>query len=105
MPTPTSQPLLHAFGSPVPAHSVLWSFGSSSSEEVFCCSNVPETNSQVGPSFAAVAGSSTASALSVRQTPPFDAAIHSVHVSGAGLQSGEMTAALVRPLKFSVPAV
>ncbi len=105
MPTPTSQPLEHAFGSPVPAHSVLWSFGSSSSDEVFCCSNVPETNSQLGPSFSGVAGSSTASALSVRQTPPFVAAIQSVHSSGAGLQSGEITPAFVRPLKFSVPAV
>ena len=59
----------------------------------------------VGPSFSVVAGSSTASALSVRQTPPFVAAIQSVHSSGAGLQSGEITAACVRPLKFSVPAV
>ena len=35
----------------------------------------------------------------------FDAAIQRVQVSGAGLQSGEMTPCTVRPPKFSVPAV
>src|SRR5215208_3563461 len=105
MPTPTPQPLEQAFGSPVPAHSVLLSFGSSSSDDVFCCSKFAEMNSHCGPSFSAVAGLSVASALSVRHTPPFVVAIHSVHSSGAGLQSGEMTPCAVRPPKFSVPVV
>ena len=61
---------------------------------MFCCSNVPETNSQSG---------CVASASSVRQTPPFDAAYHIVQAPGT--QSGEITAATPRPLKFSVPAV
>src|SRR5690242_2007332 len=105
MPLPTSHPLEHAFGSPVPAQSVLWSFGSSSSAETFWASSPPEMYSHTGPSLAGVAGSSVASALSVRQIPPFDAPIQSVHVAGAGLQSGDITPAVVRPPKFSVPAV
>src|SRR5215203_3121890 len=78
-PTPTSHPLEHAFGSPVPAQ-IVWcdaSLGSSSSDDVFCWSNVPERNSHVG---------SPASALSVFQTPPFVAAMYSVQ--RAAVQSG-----------------
>ena len=86
---------------------VLWfgSLGSSASEAVLWFSKVPETNSHAGPSYSGVAGSSTASALSVRQTPPLVAAIQSVQVPGEGWQSGEMTACAVRPPKFSVPVV
>ena len=78
------------------------SFGSSSSDETLFWSSPPETNSHAGPRMRRVAGSSTARALSVRQTPPL-LAIQSVHSPGrAGRRDPPWT---VRPPKFSVPAL
>jgi hypothetical protein len=58
------------------------------------CSNAGETNSHWG---------SAARAFDVRQTPPFAFAIQSVQV--ASEQLGAMTASIVRPPKFFVPAL
>ena len=95
-PTPASQPLPHAFGSPVPTQSVfaLESFGSSSIVEVFWCSNPWETNCQLGVA---------ASAFSVSQTPPFALEIQRRQLLAS--QLGSMAPPVLRPLKFSVPAL
>src|SRR5215831_12197768 len=107
MPTPTSQPLLQALGSPVPAQIVRWSrsLGSRARADVFCWAKEPDMKSQSGPSYFEVLGSSTARALSVFHTPPLVAAIHIVQLSRPDRQSGEITPATVRPPKFSVPVV
>ena len=87
-------PLPQAFGSPVPAHSVLadGSFGSSINSATLLCSKVCDWNSHPG---------SVASASRVIHTPPF--ALASQSRQSPATQLGSMAAAIERPLKLSVP--
>src|SRR5689334_14021475 len=88
MPTPASESF-DAFGSPVPAYTVLpvESLRSTSSEPMALVPKLPEMNSQTGlpasPSFAL-------------HTPPPAAATYSGHAPG--LQLGPMAIAVTRPL-------
>src|SRR6185436_16733575 len=86
MPTPASESF-DAFGSPVPAYSVLpdGSPGSMSSDPMALVSSIPEVNCQ----FDAV------SALSVRQTPPPAAATYNTH--RLAVQVGAIAIAVTRP--------
>src|SRR5436190_619138 len=87
MPTPASESP-EAFGSPVPAYSVLpeGSFGSISNEPIAFVPKLPEMYCQFDP----------LSALSVRQTPPPAAATYSKHLPSE--QVGEIAIAVTRPL-------